>query len=256
LKWFKAMKTNRNRWLTALIVVVVAAAGYFAWLKLGGDNLPPGIATGNGRIEAVEIDIAAKTAGRIREILAREGDFVRVGQVLARMDTTQLEAQLRQGEAQLRRAIISVDTAKSLTAQREAEQKSAVAVIAQREAELDATSRKLQRSEQLIKITAVPQQVLDDDRAAAEGAKAAVAAAEAQRAAAEAAVSSGRAQVVDAEASIDAARASIESIKADINEGTLKAPRDVACNSAWHSRGKSWPPVDVCSIWSTSATST
>jgi HlyD family secretion protein len=214
--------------LTALIVVVVAAAGYFAWLKLGGDNLPPGIATGNGRIEAVEIDIAAKTAGRIREILAREGDFVRVGQVLARMDTTQLEAQLRQGEAQLRRAIISVDTAKSLTAQREAEQKSAVAVIAQREAELDATSRKLQRSEQLIKTNAVPQQVLDDDRAAAEGAKAAVAAAEAeaQRAAAEAAVSSGRAQVVDAEASIDAARASIESIKADINEGTLKAPRD------------------------------
>jgi HlyD family secretion protein len=220
------MKTNRNRWLTALIVVGVAAAGYFAWLKLGGDNLPPGIATGNGRIEAVEIDIAAKTAGRIREILVREGDFVRVGQVLARMDTTQLEAQLRQGEAQLRRAIISVDTAKSLTAQREAEQKSAVAVIAQREAELDATSRKLQRSEQLIKTNAVPQQVLDDDRAAAEGAKAAVAAAEAQRAAAEAAVSSGRAQVVDAEASIDAARASIESIKADINEGTLKAPRD------------------------------
>ena len=98
-----------------------------------------------------------------------------VGQVLARMDTTQLHAQLRQAEAQWRRAIISVDTAKSLVAQREAERKSATAVIAQRSAELDTADRKLQRSEQLIRTNAVPQQVLDDDRAAAEGAKAAVA---------------------------------------------------------------------------------
>ncbi|SHG61922.1 HlyD family secretion protein [Bradyrhizobium erythrophlei] len=220
------MRSSRKRWLIALLVVVLAAGGYYAWQKLGRDNLPPGIASGNGRIEAVEIDIATKTPGRIREILVREGDFVTTGQVLARMDTTQLEAQLRQAEAQLRRAIISVDTAKSLVAQREAEKKSAAAVIAQRNAELDTAGRKLQRSEQLIRTNAVPQQVLDDDRAAAEGAKAAVAAAEAQLAASEAAISSTRAQVVDAEASIDAARAAIESIKADINDSTLKAPRD------------------------------
>jgi len=220
------MKNNRKRWLIALLVVVLGAGGYCAWRKLGGDNLPLGFASGNGRIEAVEIDIATKTPGRIREILVREGDFVTVGQVLARMDTTQLHAQLRQAEAQLRRAIISVDTAKSLVAQREAERKSATAVIAQRNAELDTAYRKLQRSEQLIRTNAVPQQVLDDDRAAAEGAKAAVAAAEAQHAAAEAAISSSRAQVVDAEASIDAARAAIESIKADINDSTLITPRD------------------------------
>jgi HlyD family secretion protein len=220
------MKSNRKRWLIALLVVVLGAGGYFAWQRLGGDNLPLGFASGNGRIEAVEIDIATKTPGRIQEILVREGDFVTVGQVLARMDTTQLLAQLRQAEAQLRRAIISVDTAKSLVAQREAERKSATAVIAQCNAELDTADRKLQRSEQLIRTNAVPQQVLDDDRAAAEGAKAAVAAAEAQRAAAEAAISSARAQVVDAEASIDAARAAIESIKADINDSALMAPRD------------------------------
>ncbi|MDH2350272.1 HlyD family efflux transporter periplasmic adaptor subunit [Bradyrhizobium sp. SSUT112] len=220
------MKKNRKGWLAVLLVVVLAAGGYYAWQKLGRDNLPPEIASGNGRIEAVEIDIATKTPGRIREILVREGDFVTVGQVLARMDTTQLEAQRRQAEAQLRRSIISIDTAKSLVAQREAERKSAAAVIAQRNAELDTADRKLQRSEQLIRTNAVPQQVLDDDRAAAEGAKAAVAAAEAQRAAAEAAISAAKAQVVDAEASIDAAKAAIESIKADINDSTLIAPRD------------------------------
>ena len=220
------MTQSRKRWLTALLVVVLAAGGYFAWEKLRRDNLPPGIASGNGRIEATEIDIAAKMPGRIQDILVREGDFVTAGQVLARMDTTQLEAQLRQAEAQWRRANISVDTAKSLVTQREAEKKSAVAVVAQRNAELDVAQRKLGRSEQLIRTNTVPQQTLDDDRAAAEGAKAAVAAAQAQLAASEAAISSAQAQVVDAEASVDAAKAAIESIKADINDSSLAAPRD------------------------------
>jgi len=220
------MTTTRKRWLTALLVLVLAAGGYLAWQKLGGDNLPPGIASGNGRIEATEIDIASKTAGRIQDILVREGDFVTTGQVLARIDTTQLEAQLRQAKAQLRRASIGVDTAKSVVSQREAEKKSSVAVIAQRNAELDTAQRKFQRSSQLVRTNAVPQQTYDDDRAAAEGATAAVAAAEAQLAASEAAITSAHAQVVDAEAAVDAAKASIDSIQADINDSELTAPRD------------------------------
>lgn len=220
------MTTSRKRWLIALIVVALVAGGYFGWQRLGRSNLPPGIASGNGRIEATEIDIASKTAGRIQKILVREGDFVTQGQVLARMDTAQLEAQLRQAKAQLRRAIVSVDTAKSLVTQREAEKKAAAAVVAQRNAELDTAERKLQRSTQLIRTNAVPQQQLDDDRAATEGATAAVAAAEAQRAASEAAISAAEAQVIDAEAAIDAAKATIESIEADINDSTLQAPRD------------------------------
>jgi HlyD family secretion protein len=48
--------------------------------------LPEAIVTGNGRIEATEIDIATKTPGRIVEILPYEGDFVQFGMVLARMD--------------------------------------------------------------------------------------------------------------------------------------------------------------------------
>jgi HlyD family secretion protein len=220
------MTRNRKPWLIALLAVVLVAGGYFAWQRLGGDNLPPGFATGNGRIEAVEIDIATKTAGRIRDIRAREGDLVSAGQALAQMDTVQLEAQYRQAQAQLRRATIGIETAKSLVTQREAEKKTATAVIAQRSAELDAAARKLQRSEQLIRTNAVSQQVLDDDRAAANGARAAVAAAEAQLAASEAAISAAEAQVVDAEAAVEAAKAAIESIKADISDSTLRAPRD------------------------------
>ena len=90
------MTTSRKRWLTALLVLALAAAGYFAWQKLGRDNLPPGIASGNGRIEATEIDIASKTAGRIQEILVREGDFVTTGQVLARIASGETSRVLRE----------------------------------------------------------------------------------------------------------------------------------------------------------------
>lgn len=220
------MTKGRARWFIIALLIAVAAGAYFAWQSFGHSRLPDGIASGNGRIEAVEIDISTKAAGRIKDILVNEGDFVQAGQVLARMDTEQLEAQRRQAQAQLQRATIGVDTAKSLVIQREAERTAAVAVVAQRKAQLDAAERKLARSEQLIKTNSVSQQVLDDDRASHEGAKAAVGAAQAQRAASEAAISAAKAQVVDAEASVDAAQASIESIVADINDSTLKSPRD------------------------------
>lgn len=216
----------KSGWLLVAVVALAGAGGYYYWRYHDANALPAGFARGNGRIEAIEIDIATKVPGRIREILVNEGDFITAGQVLARMDTEQLQAQRRQAEAQLQRATINVDTTKSLVTQRQAEKTAADAVVAQRMAQLDSANRKLTRSEQLIRTNAVSQQVLDDDRSAAATAKAAVAAAQAQVAASEAAISSARAMVVDAGAAIDAARAAIESITADINDSTLKAPRD------------------------------
>ena len=58
----------------------------------------------NGRIEAVEVDVAAKLAGRVAEILVNEGDFVKAGQVIARMDTRAIDAQLAQARAQVAQA--------------------------------------------------------------------------------------------------------------------------------------------------------
>ncbi|MFD2252737.1 HlyD family secretion protein, partial [Pseudochelatococcus lubricantis] len=192
------MVKSTNGWVFPVIGAVALAGGYFAWKTYENPGLPAGIVGGNGRIEAVEIDISTKIAGRIREILAQEGDLVSAGQVLARMDTAQLEAQQRQAQASSQRAVISVDTAKSLVTQREAERAATDAVVAQREAERDAAERKLVRSEQLIRTNATSQQTLDNDRAAAEGARAAV----------------------------EAAKAAIESIAADIADSTLRSPRD------------------------------
>ena len=219
------MAFNRKQWILAGAIIVLAAGGYYAWKALSGDGLSEGIAKGNGRIEAVEIDISTKSPGRIREILADEGDFVQANDILARMDTDQLESQRKQAEAQLRRAEIGIETARSLVTQREAERTAAEATVAQREAQLDAAQRRLARSQQLTQSRTVSQQVLDDDRATAQGAGAAVGAAKAQLAATEAAIGAAKAQVVDAEASVEAAKAAIASIEADINDATLRAPK-------------------------------
>lgn len=219
------MAFNRKQLILAGAIIVLAVGGYYAWKAFNGDGLPDDIAKGNGRIEAVEIDISTKSPGRIREILADEGDFVQENDILARMDTDQLESQRKQAEAQLRRAEIGIETARSLVTQREAEHTAAEATVAQREAQLDAAQRRLVRSQQLTQSRTVSQQVLDDDRATAQGAEAAVGAARAQLAATEAAIGAAKAQVVDAEASVEAAKAAIASIEADINDATLRAPK-------------------------------
>lgn len=220
------MTLPKRGWLLAGMVACLAIGGYFLWQALKPGSLPDGIAGGNGRIEAVEIDISTRASGRIRDILANEGDFVTAGQVIARMDTEQLEAQHSEAEAGLQRAVIAIDTARSLVTQREAERRAALAVVAQREAELDAANRKLRRSEQLSERGNVSEQVLDDDRARAQGAAAAVGAAKAQLAATEAAIGQAKSQVIAAEANVIAARATVRRIQADIDDSALKAPRD------------------------------
>jgi HlyD family secretion protein len=220
------MTKSTRRILVILVVLALAGVGgYYAWRTYFATGLPDGFAGSNGRIEATEIDVAAKIAGRIEEVLADEGDFVTAGQVLAKMDTDVLEAQRREAEAKLQQALIGVETAKSLVTQREAEKAAAQAELARQEAELTVAQRTLARSES-VGGGAVALQVVDEDRARAEGAQAAVSAAEAQVAAAEAALGTARSEVIGAQAAVAATRATIERIQADIDDSTLRSPRD------------------------------
>jgi HlyD family secretion protein len=219
-------KRLRNLLILAILAAVVGTGSFVLWQKMTGDRLREGIVSSNGRLEAIEINISAKTAGRLKEIFVNEGDVVKAGQAIAQMDITQLLAQKRQATAQLRRSEISISSAMSMVAQKEAERASAQATVEQRQAELDAAKNKLARSEQLIRTNAVSQQTLDDDRSSERGARAAVSSAQASVAAADAGIASARIQVVDAEAAVEAAKATIDNIEADIADSTLIAPRD------------------------------
>jgi HlyD family secretion protein len=221
------MTATARRYLPLVaLIVILAVAAFYGWRAWQPAGLPSGIASGNGRIEAVEIDVATKLAGRLQEVAVREGDFVTAGQVIARMNTDQLQAQRREAEAQLRRARIGIRTAGSVVTQRQAERMSAEAVLAQREAEREAAERRVARTEQLARGNNAPLQLLDDDRARVQGAIAATGAARAQLAAAEAGIGAAESQVVDAEAAVEAAQATLQRIDVEIADSTLRAPRD------------------------------
>lgn len=221
------MNTNVKTWLLrSALVVAIGTLAVFAWQKYRSSGADAGLVSGNGRIEAVEIDIAAKTPGRIKDVLTREGDFVKAGQVVAVMDTESLDAQLRQAEAQAQQAQSSIAIASSQLNQRRAEKTATLAVLAQREAELGVANKRHDRSSTLAKEGASSQQEADDDSARVQSANAAVGAARAQVVAAEAAITTAEAQLAGAQSSVEAAKAAIARIRADIDDSTLKVPRD------------------------------
>lgn len=217
---------DKSLWIKGGALGALLLAGVAAWKLLQPAGLPDGIVDGNGRIEAVEIDIAAKTPGRIRDILVDEGDFVHKGQVVAHMDTDVLQAQRAEAEAQLAQARNAIAIAQSQVAQQESNRAASAAVVSQREAELNAAHKRYARSATLAREGATAVQERDDDQAQVQGARAAVEAARAQVAAAEAAIRAARSQVIGAQSNVDAAAATIRRIDADITDSALKSPRD------------------------------
>jgi len=206
-----------RRWsiAAALILVALLLAAATSWVLLAGGDLralpealrgllgnaalPEGFASGNGRIEATEVDVATKLPGRLLEVRVREGDRVEAGQVVAVLDTEGLEAQQRQAQAELRRA--------------QQEREHALAVVDQRESELDFARRDLARLQRLSRSDRfVSEEQVDQASTRVQTAQAALRAAEVQ--------------VVATEAAIEATQASIERIAVDIAESRLKAPRD------------------------------
>ncbi|MBK1674954.1 hemolysin D [Ectothiorhodospira shaposhnikovii] len=210
----------------AAIALLIAAGAYLAWQHFQGSATHPGLASGNGRIEATEIDVATKLPGRVAEIFVDEGDFVTTGQVLAQMDTRSLEAQLAEARAQHQQALTTVLSARAQVALRRSDLAAAQALVVQRESELDAAQRRLVRSESLSQRGAISEQILDDDRARTQSTRAAVDAAKAQAEAVRAAIAAAEAQVTGAESGVTAAAATITRIEADILDSRLTAPRD------------------------------
>jgi HlyD family secretion protein len=83
-----------------LAIVLLAAAGaVFAYRTAG--RKPSNRIVVSGNIELTEINIAFKTAGRLIERTVTEGDYVKKGQLIARLDRDQLSAQREREQAGL-----------------------------------------------------------------------------------------------------------------------------------------------------------
>ncbi|MBH2019231.1 HlyD family secretion protein [Polaromonas sp.] len=217
--------TLKNRLIPIVLVVAALAAGFYAWKSLRPKGPGDGFVSSNGRIEATEIDVATKLGGRVQDILVQEGDFVTAGQPLAHMQVQTLMAQHDEALARQQQSVSAISSAEAQVAVRESDKQAALALVAQRQSELDAAQRRLARSETLAREGAASDQELDDDRARVRSVQAALAAAGAQVNAAQAAITAARTQVAGARSTVTAAEATVARIKADIDDSALTAPR-------------------------------
>lgn len=189
----------RRTTIVAIFIAVLAGAamaGWYVWQERLSGRLPDGIVGANGRIEANQVDIAAKLPGRILEIAPREGDVVEAGAIVARLDAAESEAQLRQSQAEAQRARESLATAE--------------AAIDGRKSEMILAEQEFERTSVLARKGYAPNERLDQRQQ--------------QLTSAAAALRSAEAQAAEAGSAIKAAQASIEHMQALLTETEIKSP--------------------------------
>ncbi len=188
---------SRKSW-TAVggLILAFITYGTVTWFQEQKAALPEGIVSGNGRIEAEQIRIAAKTSGRVLEVLAAEGDMIAAGAVLARLDTTELQAMKDRAEAEI-----------ALARESKAE---AEARVVQRESELLLAEHELDRARNLLAKGHISQADFETRETTLKVATAVLRAA--------------RAQVATARTQIDATIAESRRIQTQIDDSDLVAP--------------------------------
>ena len=195
-----ASEPLRTRWLKSSLLVaaiLIAASGAGYWWLHRAPGLPSGIASGNGRLEADEIDIDAKFAGRIAKLNVDEGDVVEASQTVALMDSQDLEASLGKHEA--------------LVLQAEQTVRQSTATLAQQRTQVLFARQQLDRSNKLLKSGYATLETVDQRQQALNGATDAV-----------------NADVAQAEAAAQASAAARQDVALDrvnIAYNTLVAPR-------------------------------
>ena len=196
-----APRTVRRRFgprLAVAVLLVSGAGGGVYWWLNRPPGLPPGIAVSNGRLEADEIDVDTKFAGRISEILADEGTMVKAGQVVARIDTRDLQEQLLQARSQIAQA-------QQMVVQNAAD-------LVQMSSQLKLSIQELRRARLLAERGDQTQEVVDERQS--------------QFNVAIAAYRNTEAKIAAATAGVVAATHSADLISVNIADNTLVAPKD------------------------------
>ena len=195
---------------------------------LRGRDLPDGIVKSNGRLEATEVDVAAKYPGRLISLTVNEGDEVTAGQVVGKISSPETEAQLTGAQAQVLKAKQSLAEAE--------------ANIVQRNSDLVFARTDFDRAKRLLASGFTPEQVYDQRRNRFEAAEAAYVAANAQR--------------DQANSAIKAAEADVERLQSILVDLVLVSPRSGRVQYRLLARARWLLRVSAFSLFSTSMTST
>jgi RND family efflux transporter MFP subunit len=155
---------RRRRWIAAAGLVLVGLIGAGAWFGLSGPAALPvrtavaqpmaggganaSVLDATGYVTARrQATVSAQITGTLTEVLIEEGDHVKAGQVLGRLEDTAQRAALAQAQAQLH---------------------SAQALLGQYQAQLAQSERDVKRAEDLVERKLVSQQAVEQARTQVE----------------------------------------------------------------------------------------
>jgi HlyD family secretion protein len=191
----KSIPKSAIKWIVALAAVAAVAFGGILYWK-AQQALPKGIAYGNGRLEAKLVDVAAKEPLRVKEVLVEEGSLVKPGQVLVKLDTVTLDAQLAEANSNIAAAQQRLEVAK--------------AAIVRRKSEVSLASIEVSRSKKLVSESAGSQRELDSRNTQLQTTNASLAETEAS--------------LKTAEQQVEVAKAAAATVQTRIADATLISP--------------------------------
>ena len=165
--------------------------------RLRGEKFPPGIVESNGRIEATQVDVSSKYAGRLSEVTVEEGSNVTQGQAIAKITSPEYEAQLRAAQADVQKANDALASAE--------------AEITSRQSALEFAKSDFERGQELMKTGFITKQVFEQRKRNLDSAVAAVQSFTSQR-------DQALSQIANAEAEVDRVQSIIDDL-------TLVSPR-------------------------------
>lgn len=213
------------------------ACGVVAALIVGGchkNGADANIARVSGQVEAVEVQVAPDVGGRVVEIPINEGDRLKQGDLMARLDTRDVDlaiqraqAERNQADAQLR--LLQAGSRPEDVRQAEAQSAAAAAEVSSAEVDLAAAEADLQRFERLLQSNSGSQKQRDDAAARRDMTRdRAVSARARERAAREGVArlqSGARPQEIDAaRARVQGADAQIATLEKQKDDATVRAP--------------------------------
>jgi len=235
----------RPRLLPALALVLICVPGCN---RGKGDESP----RASGYVEATEVRVAGEVGGRLLEVLAEEGKRVTTGDVLARVDTADLQIALRRAHADKDQATAQLNVVQAGARpedlrQAAAQTQSAQADVAAAQAELSAATADLQRFEALLRANAGSRKQRDDALTRQQVAKAHVTSAMERVRAAEAAVARLRAgsraeEIAAARTRVAGTDVQIAAIEKSLADAVVKSPVTGVVTSKLVDAGETVPP--------------
>jgi HlyD family secretion protein len=237
--WYLSLqKQLQSRWLIGLLLLGgIAGGGLTLYRALSPSQTAqsqiltaaieqkslPITFSANGTVKPERtINVSPKTSGVLKELLVKEGDRVKAGEILARMDNSNLQGQLIQAQAQLTAAQANLN--KLLAGNRPQEIAQVQAQLTAAQASLQQAQINLNQNQRLYDAGAISQRDLDTSRTAYATAKAQVD--QLQQVLNLQKSGTRTEEIAQARAQVESARGALQTIQTQINDAAIKAPFD------------------------------